>query len=83
MTVKVAEVAVPPGVVTVMEPVVAPAGTLVEIVVPFVTVNAALVPWNFTEPALRKFVPVIVTGVLTTPAVGLSEVMVGAGAAGE
>ena len=78
MTVKVPEVAVPPGVVTVMEPVVAPAGTLVVMELSLATVKAALVPWNFTEPALVKFVPVIVTGVPTTPEGGLTEPMVGA-----
>ena len=56
VTVKVAEVAVPAAVVTVIEPVVAPVGTLVVIEVPVgSTVKPALVPWNFTEPAPAKF----------------------------
>jgi hypothetical protein len=56
VTVKVPEVAVPAVVVTVIEPVVAPEGTLVVIEVPVgSTVKLALVPWNFTEPAPAKF----------------------------
>ena len=56
VTVKVPEVAVPAAVVTVIDPVVAPEGTLVVIEVPAgSTVKPALVPWNFTEPAPAKF----------------------------
>jgi len=60
-------VAVPPGVVTVIFPVVALAGTVVEIWIAELTVNEAAVPLNLTEVAPVKFVPLIVTGTPTAP----------------
>src|SRR5438445_7609250 len=80
MTVKLlALVAVPPGVVTLSGPVVAPLGTVAEIEVEEVAVKLALVPLNRTAEAPVKFVPVIVTGVPTGPLVGAKLVIVGAG----
>ena len=78
-------VAVPPGVVTVILPLVAFAGTVAVIWVAEFTVNVALTPLNLTEvvvkPVPLKFVPVMTTDVPTGPEVGVNEVMVGAGAA--
>src|SRR3989442_6278702 len=54
-------VAVPPSVATVMDPVVAPAGTVARTVVAESTVKVALTPLNVTAVAPAKFVPVIVT----------------------
>jgi hypothetical protein len=82
-------VAVPPGVVTEILPVVAPVGTLAVICVAEFTVNVvALVVLNFTELVVKvapltvplKFVPVIVTDVPTGPKAGVNPVIVGAGA---
>jgi hypothetical protein len=70
-------VTVPPGVVTLMGPVVAPAGTVVTICVAVFVVIDAVVPLNVTEVAPAKFVPVMVTGVPTRPDVGVNDVMVG------
>ena len=61
----VALVAVPPGVVTAIGPVVALPGTVIVICVPELTVKGAARPLSLTEVAPMKFVPVIVTG---TPA---------------
>src|SRR5262245_25618941 len=72
-------VAVPPGVVTVILPVVAPVGTAVLICVPDTTVKVAAVPLNRTALAPPKFVPVIVTAVPTWPLVGANDAIVGAG----
>jgi hypothetical protein len=90
LTVKfVALVAVPPGVVTEILPVVAPVGTFAVICVAEFTVNVvAVVVLNFTEVVVKvapltvplKFVPVIVTDVPTGPKAGVNEVIVGAGA---
>jgi hypothetical protein len=74
-------VAVPPGVVTVIVPLVAPAGTVAAIWVAELTVNVADVPLKATTVAPVKFVPVIVTTVPGVPLDGLKPVMVGAGAA--
>src|SRR5437899_3363505 len=71
-------VAVPPGVVTLMGPVVAPLGTVAEIVVEEVTEKLALVPLKVTAEAPVKFVPLIVTVNPTCPLVGVKLVMVGA-----
>jgi hypothetical protein len=85
LTVKLAAlVAVPPGVVTLILPVVAPVGTVAVICVAEFTVNdVAVVVLNFTElvvkPVPLKFVPVILTDVPTGPKVGVNEVIVGAG----
>ena len=80
LTVKFAVlVAVPPGVVTLILPVVAPVGTVAVICVAEFTWNVvALVVLNFTELVVKvapltvplKFVPVIVTDVPTGPKVG-------------
>src|SRR5258708_8477614 len=59
-----------PGVVTVMGPVVAPAGTVVVIVPGGFSVNVAATPLNETAVAPVKFVPVIVTPLPTGPKVG-------------
>ena len=78
VTVKfVALVAVPPAVVTVILPVVAPAGTVATICVAVFDVIVAVVPLNFTEVAPVRFVPVMVTEVPTGPEVGVNDVMVG------
>jgi hypothetical protein len=83
LTVKfVALVAVPPGVVTEILPVVAPVGTVAVICVAEFTVNVvAVVVLNFTEvvvkPVPLKFVPVILTDVPTGPKAGVNEVIVG------
>jgi hypothetical protein len=72
------EVAVPPGVVTEIVPVIAPLGTVAEMWLASVTEKVAVVPLNFTLVAPVKFVPVIVTLVPTTPLVGERLVIVGA-----
>ncbi len=89
LTVKFAVlVTVPPGVVTLILPVVAPVGTVAVICVAEFTVNVvAVVVLNFTELVVKvapltvplKFVPVIVTDVPTGPNGGVNEVIVGAG----
>src|SRR5213593_699798 len=71
-------VPVPPGVVTLSGPVVAPVGTVAWIVVAEVTVKLALTPLNATAVAPVKFVPLIVTLVPTGPLVGVKPVIVGA-----
>jgi hypothetical protein len=76
----VAEVAVPPGVVTAMVPVVAPVGTVVVMLVALTTVNVGCaVPLKFTAVVPLKLVPVSVTAVAMGPLVGLKLVRVGAG----
>jgi len=78
LTVKVVVlVADPAGVVTLIGPVIAPAGTVVVIVVALTTVNVAAVPPKVTAVAPVKFFPLIVTVVPTGPEVGVNEVMVG------
>jgi hypothetical protein len=57
--------------------VVAPAGTVVTIVVAVFDVMIAVVPLNFTEVAPVRLVPVIVTEVPTGPEGGENDVMVG------
>jgi hypothetical protein len=59
-----------PGVVTVMGPVLAPAGTVVVIVPEGLTVKVAATPLNETAVAPVKAVPVIVTPVPTGPKIG-------------
>jgi hypothetical protein len=82
VTVKfLALVAVPPGVVTVILPVVAPVGTFVSIRVPWAfTVNDAETPLNFTAVAPANPLPLIRTEVPTGPLVGENEEIVGAAA---
>ena len=83
VTVNVPElVAVPPGVVTLIFPVVAPEGTVAVILLEELTVKLAVVPLNFTEVVVKplplKFEPLIVTDVPTGPLVGENPEMVGA-----
>lgn len=76
-------VAVPEGVVTVIGPVVAVAGTVAVICVEETTVNVvALVPLNATAAAPFKLVPLIVTEAPTAPLLGEKPVSVGAGGGG-
>ena len=77
-TVKLLElVAVPKGVVTLIGPVVAPAGTVAVILVLELTVKLEFAPPNATTVAPVKFVPLIVTLVPTEPLVGVKLVIVG------
>lgn len=83
LTVKLlVEVAVPPAVVTVIVPVVAPVGTVAIICVAVELVTVACVPLNLTvllAAVVEKFVPVMVTAVPIAPLVGEKLVIVGAG----
>jgi hypothetical protein len=80
VTVKLVElVAVPPAVVTVSGPVVAPLGNVAVICVLELTVNDAEAPLNPTAVAPLKFVPLMVTLVPAAPLVGENELIVGAG----
>ena len=72
-------VAVPPGVVTEIVPLVAPAGAVVVIEVGLTTVKAAAVPLKETALTPMKPVPVSVTLVPTGPAVGAKAEIVGMG----
>src|SRR6476646_1333594 len=60
-----------------MEPVLAPAGTVVVIVPELFTVNVAALPPNETAVAPVKFVPVIVTPDPIPPKFGAKELMAG------
>ena len=71
-------VAVPPGVVTLHFPLVAPAGTLAVIFVAELIVNDAFVVPSLTAVAPLKFVPLMVTEVPTGPLVGEKLETVGA-----
>jgi len=77
-TVNGALVAVPPGVVTAMAPVVALAGTVVVIREGEMTVKAAAMPLNLTELTPVKFDPVITTLAPAAPLVGETPVIAGA-----
>jgi hypothetical protein len=78
----VALVAVPPAVVTVILPVVAPEGTVPVILVDEFTVKEeAATLLNLTAVAPVKFVPLMVTEVPTGPEVGEKELIVGLGGA--
>ncbi len=73
-----------PPTVTVILPVLAPAGTEVVMLVAVLAVTVAVVPLNCTvllAGVVLKFVPVIVTVVPTGPLEGVNEVMVGSAAA--
>lgn len=72
-TVKLEElVTVPPEVVTVIFPVVAPMATTAVIFVELLTVKLLeAIPLNFTAVALVKFVPVRTTEVPATPLMGV------------
>jgi hypothetical protein len=70
--------AVPAGVVTERVPVVAPVGTVAVICVEESTWNdAALVPWNATDVAPPKFVPLMTTLAPAGPACGVKLAIVG------
>jgi hypothetical protein len=69
-------VAVPPAFVTVILPVVAPAGTVAVIFVLELAVKSASVPLNFTAEAVSKLVPLMVMLSPTTPLVGDIELIV-------
>src|SRR2546422_2412708 len=69
--------AVPPGLVTLIGPVVAPVGTVAAIVVAEPTVKPALAPLNSTAVAPVKLVPLMVTLVPTGPLVGVKLEIVG------
>ena len=71
-------VAVPPAVVTVTGPLLAPAGTVAVIRVAELTLNGAATPLNATAVAPLKLVPVTVTDIPTPPLDGLNVVIVGA-----
>jgi len=73
-------VPVPPGVVTLMGPLVAPAGTVAVIEIAEFTLKVALVPLNLTAVAPVKLVPVMLTDVPTGPLRGVKPVIVGPGA---
>jgi len=73
-----ADVAVPPAVVTLIVPLVAPFGTVVEMWLASVTEKVAAVPLNCTPVAPLKFVPVIVTATPACPLVGEKLAIVGA-----
>src|SRR5438094_701983 len=77
-TVKLAALlAVPPGVVTLIGPLVAPAGTVAVIAVAELTVKLALTLLNSTAVAPLKLVPLIVTLVPTGPLLGVKLEIVG------
>jgi hypothetical protein len=70
---------VPPGVVTAIGPVVAPAGTVAVIFVDDLTTKVAMVPLKVTAVAPVKLLPLMVTDVPTGPLVGEMLLMIGAG----
>src|SRR3989442_1019788 len=74
----VALVAVPPGVVTLIAPLVAPLGTVAVICVSEFTVKEAAAPLNATAVAPVKCEPLIVTPAPTGPLAGLNELIIGA-----
>ena len=81
VTVKIATlVAVPPGVVTEIVPVVAVVGTVAVTEVAVLVENVAVTPLNLTEVTPVRFVPVMVTLVPTCPLVGVNDVIVGTAA---
>src|SRR5438045_6368962 len=78
---KVPLVLVPDAVVTVMGPLVAPLGTGTTICPLFQLVGVATVPLNLTvlvPCAAARFVPMLVTDVLTVPEIGVMLLIVGA-----
>ena len=70
----------PPGVVTVIGPVVALTGTVAVICVVESTRKTALVPLNATMEAELKLLPVTITVLFTNPLMGEKLAMDGAGA---
>jgi hypothetical protein len=84
VTVKPTPLLATPPTVTTTFPVVAPAGTAAVMLVALQLAGVAAIPLNFTVlvPCVApKFVPLIVTGVPTNPAVGFRLVILGAGVA--
>jgi hypothetical protein len=77
VTVKVPASTVPPQYVSLTIPVVAPGGTLVEIVVGDWEAIVAVVPLNATSVTRSRFDPVIVTSVFTGPLVGVKPETLG------
>jgi hypothetical protein len=73
-----ADVAVPPGVVTEIFPVVVPLATVAVICVVLFTAKVAAFPLKATPVAPVKLVPVITTNVPTNPDAGAKPVIVGA-----
>ena len=71
-------VAVPAGVVTVIGPDVAPAGTVAVILIGELTVNTAEVPLKLTAVAPVRFAPLMTTLVPTAPLAGVKLVIRGA-----
>jgi hypothetical protein len=79
ITVKFVElIAVPPGVTSLIGPVVAKVGTGATTCVAVLDVIAADTPLNVTEVAPLRFVPVMVTEVPTGPEIGENNLIVGA-----
>ena len=72
-------VAVPPGVVTLIGPVVAPLGTIARTWVSESTVKKADVPLKATAVVPMKWLPLMVTVVPTGPLLGLKKLIVGGG----
>lgn len=72
---------VPPGVVTMIGPLVAPAGTVAAICVSLATVKRALTPSNLTDVALARPVPVSTMVLPTMPLAGEKPRPVGGPAA--
>jgi hypothetical protein len=70
-------IAVPPGAVTLIGPLVAPLGTAAVICVSEVTVKEVDVPLKAAAVAAVRFEPVIVTLVPAGPPVGVKELRVG------
>jgi len=78
VTVKLfADVAVPPGLVTAIFPVLVPLATVAVICVALFTTYVAALPLNVTAVVPVKFVPVTTTPVPTGPVVGVKLVIVG------
>ena len=71
-------VAVPPGFVNEIFPVVAPEGTTAVTEVAVFPENVAATPLNLIAVTPARFVPVMTTLVPTLPLVGVNDVMVGA-----
>jgi len=80
MTMKLlGETAEPPGAMTDIGPVVAPAGTVAEMEVELMTMKEAVVPLKVTDVVPLKPEPWMETTVPTGPDEGLKEVMIGGG----
>ena len=78
ITVKLVElVTVPPGVVRLIFPLVAPDGTVAETVVRFAAENVAATPLKLTADVPVNVVPVMVTVAPTGPEIGVKDAIVG------